>query len=356
MKDIINQIKRKKQVVGSLLLAVLVLGACSEMDDNFEPYIKNGEIIYTLKPLDVAVRSGNERVELTWKMTNIHNVTEAVVTYGEGDQDQVIVAIDGQQDTVKTVNISGLEENTYQFSVYTKNNSGLQSIKSENVTGIVYGESYRSGLIPRSSSVFFDRANNGYMDWSVGNDLTRKTEVKYTNMEGSEVVVEVGADQLQSTISNVSTVHPILRRTYYVPTPAVDGEETAIDEFASDWKPVSYSPYSGYYQSTGQMEHYGLSQPVTWQDFEKKYNMVDETTIVGRLGNNWPSSRGWKIRIKINEDNSLTLSPADGLSDTLEKVPDSVNAYDPSTKELTLNYRIRESGGYISFNETLVFQ
>ena len=57
------------------------ISSCNEMEDIHAPYIKDGETLYISKPQDMTVRSGNGRVEVSWRLTSIHNVDEAIISY-----------------------------------------------------------------------------------------------------------------------------------------------------------------------------------------------------------------------------------------------------------------------------------
>lgn len=334
------------------LLIVIGLYACDDMDDNFEQYIQNGEVLYLPRPLNVKTKSGNKRIEITWKLTSTHDVKEAVISWNDGN---LAVPVNAE-DTVKSVIIPDLAGGNYIFELYTRNNASNQSLVTDGIVGVVYDEKFRSSLKARPvEKIYFDDQNRGYMKFTPAGELTRDSEVRYIDLSGALKSITVKRDSIFVELPNIDATKGIAHRTFFVPTPSVNGVETSIDAFDSDWFNNTYSKFAGVYLSTGQMDHYQLAQPVTWVSFEKEYEMVNENTIIGRLGNNWPSSRNWKIIITVNGDNSIDLAPADGLSDTLEKVAYSVNAYNPATKEIVLNYRLFE-GGFVQFNETLVLK
>ena len=337
-----------------LLAFIIVTGlfSCDDFDDNFEQYIQNGEVLYLPRPLNVKTRPGNERIEITWKLTSTHDVKETVISWGDGD---LVVPVNAE-DTVKSVIIPDLAGSNYLFEMYTRNDAGHQSLVTDGIVGVVYDEKFRSSLKARPvEKIYFDNQNNGYVKFIPAGELTRDSEIKYIDLSGELRSIKVKRDSNFVELPNIDVTRGIEHRTLFVPTPAVDSVETSIDVFVSDWFSNTYSKFAGVYLSTGQMDHYQLALPVTWTIFEKEYEMINENTIIGRLGNNWPSSRNWKIRITINEDNSIDLAPSNGLSETLEKVAGSVNAYNPATKEIVLNYRIYESG-FVQLNETLVLK
>lgn len=111
--------------------------------------------------------------------------------------------------------------------------------------------------------------------------------------------------------------------------------------------------YEGAYQSVGSFDH--PSAGLRNFDYEKWLSTIDESTVEtihSDLG-----GAGYKMRIKINGDNSVdVMQYAGDGSEIGEVVPGMDNKYDPTTKTFTLNYRYMGGGGYRVISETLTLK
>ena len=105
--------------------------------------------------------------------------------------------------------------------------------------------------------------------------------------------------------------------------------------------------YDGEYHSKGTFTH-----PVNGPrniDRDKTLATIDISTVeteYADLGGN-----GWKMWLKINADNTVTLIPKSSASTAT--VQFGVNKYDPAAKAYTLNYKYAGSGGDRVVNEVI---
>src|SRR3546814_5891410 len=83
-----------KTAVRCLGLALVAWGlnACSEMDDTYDGFLKEGEIIYVQGADSLVIRPGYKRVELSWLALSDPTVTKAMVYWNNG-RDSVEVPI-----------------------------------------------------------------------------------------------------------------------------------------------------------------------------------------------------------------------------------------------------------------------
>ena len=142
--------KIKIYILPLSLLLLFAFFSCNDTYEFHEKYIEDGEIIYASKVDSLRTLPGNGRI------------------------------------------VTGLEEKSYEFDVYSKDEDGNESIKVT-VFGTVYGETYRANLQARElNSVTFNSDENVVsINLKPSSELTRSTEIKYTNLSGEETVVTV---------------------------------------------------------------------------------------------------------------------------------------------------------------------
>lgn len=220
-----------------LFLLVLVLGiiSCQDMDEVHEQYVADGEIIYTNKVDSLTTFAGKNRVKISGYITGGFNVNEVVVTWNKGLNQQVFPyqKSDEETDPIDLI-VTNLDEDNYEFNIYSKDEDGNKSIPVV-VFGSAYGENYQSNLEPRAvNKVSFDETNAEIV-LALSSELQRDTEFRFTDTNNTENIITVSAEDNQVILKNISLNNPISYRTYYVPTQAVEGEETSIDQFESDW-------------------------------------------------------------------------------------------------------------------------
>ena len=230
--------KIKIYILPLSLLLLFAFFSCNDTYEFHEKYIEDGEIIYASKVDSLRTLPGNGRIEIAGYLTKAFSVNEITVFWNKGENSQTFSYSKSQNDTDPLgLIVTGLEEKSYEFDVYSKDEDGNESIKVT-VFGTVYGETYRANLQARElNSVTFNSDENVVsINLKPSSELTRSTEIKYTNLSGEETVVTVMNSESDVILEQVNTMLPITYRTYYVPTEASeDGEETSIDEFDSDW-------------------------------------------------------------------------------------------------------------------------
>lgn len=231
-----NNIKYFKIIA---LIAIVTLISCNDVDYNYKDYLKQ-EILYTTKPDSLDVFVGNGRIKLVPHVSNAFSVSEFVVKWNNGEESQVFqFTKSGNVVDSPELIVTGLEEKSYSFELYSRDEDGNTSVKQDFFT-TSYGELYRSNLTARVIKSFVFDGVNGEINWLSSSSFERGSEVKFTDNNGDEVTVNIPVGENITTLTNVSIDSPISYRSYYVPTPYDEdkGVETSIDEFDSDWKPI----------------------------------------------------------------------------------------------------------------------
>lgn len=218
---------------------LFVVSSCSDTYDLHQKYLTEGETVYTNKVDSIVTLPGENRLKISGYISNAFNVKEIVVYWNNGEKSQKFPYTKSANFTdALDLIVTDLEENTYQFDVYSLDADGNKSVKVTTF-GTSYGETYRSNLEPRLLKSFYyaNGAKNATIKFNIKSELTRDTEVKFTNLNSEEVIVSVGKDEEQAVLENIDITKDVMYRTNYVPTVSneITGEETSIDEFASDW-------------------------------------------------------------------------------------------------------------------------
>lgn len=233
----------KYYTVALILSIFFVLTSCTDTFELHQKYLEDGETIYTNKVDTLSTFSGDKRIKIAGYISNAFNVSEIVVTWNKGKNSQTFPYAKSNNSTDKLeLIIDNLEEQAYQFEVYSKDANGNKSIKMT-IFGTVYGENYRSNLVARAINRFsFSMVDNSAtVNFKLSDELARRTEVKYTNLAGLEVIKTLAPEAVDIILDQLDVDKPVMYRTFYVPTAADDnGVETVLDAFGSDW--VTYNP------------------------------------------------------------------------------------------------------------------
>lgn len=140
------------------ILLLLLLSACSKMDDTYKQFIAQGEIPYAGAVDSVKVFPGKNRLQLSWLLTD-PQVTKAKIYWNnQSDSLDMVIKRVNEVDTVNVI-LSPMPEGAYSFDIYTFDDEGNKSIKVS-TTGQVYGDRYTSSLLPRpvKSAIYSDGA------------------------------------------------------------------------------------------------------------------------------------------------------------------------------------------------------
>lgn len=213
---------------------VVIISACSKIDDYKEKYMAGGSIIYSGKMDSVMIFSGRNRVKLTGLFTSDPNIVKyRVFTNSRQDSVEVQVKRTSGVDTANLI-ISNLTEGTQSFEIRTYDASGNSSVPVF-VTANVYGANYQSSLV-----------NRGVADASLQNDGSAKItwadvssdagviymEVKYTDTAGAihDTILPSVAANLVTNLPAIELGSTFEYKTAFLPNP------TAIDTFFTDFQ------------------------------------------------------------------------------------------------------------------------
>lgn len=237
----------KYYTVALIVSVFFILASCTDTFEVHEKYSKDGETIYTNKVDTLSTFSGDKRIKITGYISNAFNVNEIVVYWNKGKNSQTFPYAKSSNSTDKLeLIIDNLEEGPYQFEVYSKDSNGNKSVKMTTF-GTVYGETYKANLEARAINTFaFNMSDmTAKVKFKINDELTRTTEVRYTNMNGEEVIKTLAAEDSEVVLEELDSSKKVDYRTFYVPTPIDDmGEETVLDVLESNWKTYNFPAFS----------------------------------------------------------------------------------------------------------------
>ncbi len=233
------------------IICTLVCGvvSCDKMTDNYQEYLEGGEIIYPGKADSIQVHPGKYRVELQWLIMSDPSVSSATV-YWNNKQNFQKVAISRTTgiDTVKVI-LNDMEEQTYTFEVYTLDNEGNQSVKTE-VVGTVYGDKYRSTLLNRAIRSYNYSEEEGLtLHWEKADAGTVAEEIAYMDVNNHNRVLSFPVEQENVLLEGYNPDLGFNLSTVFMPdSMAIDTFKTVSEqiliEIAKTEKEVNKSLFS----------------------------------------------------------------------------------------------------------------
>jgi hypothetical protein len=211
------------------LLVCLVL-SCSDMDDNFEGYYKNGEITYAAKPKEIMALSGRYRVRL--QMTVSSYRTNLVRVYMNNRADSFDIPITKGLGVYEH-DVENLQEQGHLFQAVAYDEFGNKSLPME-VSARAYGDRYQQVLTNRAYKTVSTFENNSLtIKWSGPVEKEILSILEYTNTSGDPVVLELPVDSTRTILTDLSDVAKDLRyRTLFLP------DSTAIDTFYTEYRAI----------------------------------------------------------------------------------------------------------------------
>ncbi|HMR18981.1 MAG TPA: DUF4998 domain-containing protein [Sphingobacterium sp.] len=220
-----------KFCVGSVLLAlVFAVGGCSKMDNTYKQFLEDGMKVYIGKVDSIYVYPGNKRLQLGWLPPSDPKTTKARVYWNNGldSVDVPITRTEGRKDTIKVM-LNDFAEGTYVFDIYTLDNHGRKSLKTE-VVARVYGDNYKSSLLSRPiDSYEMTDDDELRIMWGTAPDLAvYGSQLVYEDSNGDIKTLFIPGDEAVTYMPSF-VPQTIAHRTVYLPTPL------AIDTFYTDY-------------------------------------------------------------------------------------------------------------------------
>lgn len=255
-----------KYILLALVVFTGVFAGCNKWDETFKEFIGDGEITYVGKADSLKVRGGKNRAELSWLFISDPKI-KGYKVYWNNRRDSIVVN-DFQRsqgvDSVKLM-ITDIDEGTHYFEIFTFDNSGHTSVKSE-VVGRVYGPSYERSLLNRGFTGFGRDTTDRILNWIAADPANISSKVTYVNADGETVEIPVGAEVTTTRLSNIPYYRSMLVQSAFIP------EKNALDTFYTVVDTIRFGP-----------------QPVNWNayDIVWGYNGTILSRLVNRVAASW---------------------------------------------------------------------
>lgn len=184
-----------------LFAALLLITAfgCDDMESIHDQYLQ-GEKIYAGKLDSLDVFSGYKRVKIVGLTRYLGNSNECTVTWE--DQSRLFTIQDKGSKQFEMI-VDGLQERSYEFTVFTTDELGNKSV-IQTTTGRAVGEIFKSTQQTRRITGFEFNDDNTIVNWAdqAESEYVIFTELKYENNNDEMTSVLVSADDAQTPIYN----------------------------------------------------------------------------------------------------------------------------------------------------------
>lgn len=214
-----------------VLSMVAILASCTKQDA-YKSFEKGGEISYPGKADSVIVHSGFKRLQLSVVLGNDPLVTQIKIYYNDR-QDSLTVPVTRTQgiDTVDVL-ISNLNEGNYNFDLYTFDSKNNKSVVT-NISGEVYGDSYKSSLVNRTLlSVTQSVTGSVLLNWGQPAAGEIGITLKYTDFNNVLKTVVVPPTTTLTELKDYKELTDLQYRSEYKP------DSLSYDTYAVDYATV----------------------------------------------------------------------------------------------------------------------
>lgn len=236
---VINRLLKFAGFLAIMYAITIHLSSCDKMTDNYQEFLKGGEIVYPGKADSLKVFPGKYRIGLSWLITSDPTITSAIVFWNAG-KDSTLVPIT-RTSGIDTVNVilENLQELPYTFNVVTLDSKGNKSINTE-IIGTVFGDIYRKRLLNRAIKGFTYTGNNMLtIQWVTADKGTLGEEIIYTDLNGASHTVISGVNSDEVQLEKYNPESGFSYTTVFTPdSMAIDTFKTAVEVIKPEIKKV----------------------------------------------------------------------------------------------------------------------
>jgi len=234
-----------------LLPFLLLYWGCDDYTSLHQPYIENGEIIYSVKVDSVLSYPGRDRIKIKAGFASAPNIKKIKIEWDEGAGSQTW-DVDGSNDSVfYEFMINDLEEKSYIFNLYSLDKDGNRSIRVDEFAS-VYGSKYEATLKNRSINDLELNSDSVVFNWAVAPSGLIYTDLNYTTTDGSAASIRIPADSsrivlddcsYQVKLQYISSFLPdtLSLDTFYCAETEIDLSNYPYELGKDDWTVASYS-------------------------------------------------------------------------------------------------------------------
>lgn len=216
-----------------IIVALVTLCNCSDMNDLHQPYLDRGETIYAAKPDSLISISGLNRVKLQWFVYSDLSINKARVFWNDKKDslDVAITVTQSETDTITTI-IENLPEGGYIFEVFNLDsfeNKSIPATRSARSLGDIYSSSLNNREVLSNNTT----ANNFVLTMSSSDPADYiYSEFIYFDINNVEHEAKLSIDNLRTLeipLGEIDISKNIRYRSVFQPF------DNAIDLFYTDY-------------------------------------------------------------------------------------------------------------------------
>ena len=218
----------KTKVYLYILATIALVVACEDMNSVHEDFIKNGEIIYAIKPDTTVAFPGRNRVLFKAGFVTAPYITQLKIDWENGLESKVF-DIEGKNDSVMyDLWIEGLKEKAYEFKLYALDHEGNRSVKINKFVS-AYGDKYEVTLQNRLiNSIRSYPPSAIIINWeSAARDMLF-AELIYKNQDGNTKTIRVKPEVNMTTLTDCDLTKDLVYKSVFLPV------KNALDTFYTE--------------------------------------------------------------------------------------------------------------------------
>lgn len=169
-----------------------ILSSCEKMDSSYVEFLEGGEKVYSGRPDSLIALAGHGRVKLLWDLIADPKIVKCKV-FWNNKKDSLEIPVTGVIGRKRfEVLIPGLSEGTYTFEVYSYDDKGNRSIRTEAI-GNVYGDTFFASITnrPLDSAVYVIEPKKLAVTWFGANAQVAVIDLVYTNLASKEKTIHI---------------------------------------------------------------------------------------------------------------------------------------------------------------------
>jgi hypothetical protein len=226
--------KMRKTIIPILSSIVLILiSACSDMNELHDKYLKDGETIYIAKFDSMYLYPGRERVMMKYWLSD-PKAKKCVIKWALGN-DSIIKDIDVTPlDKPGYLFIENLNEGSVSFDIINRDKEFKFASVKDSYTLTVYGDNFQATLLNVSIKNLKYSSSKSELryTWAGDYDNTIGYQLKYTDKMGTPIDTLLSVVNRNVVLKQFPSGGSFEYRTLYLPEP------TAIDTFYTDYRKV----------------------------------------------------------------------------------------------------------------------
>lgn len=221
-----------------LLMGLIFLVSCSDMNDIQQEYLDQGENIYVGKADSLLVNGGYNRVQIQGWMHYAKSADKCVIRWKNGEKsDSIIISSTEWQatDTLRIL-IDNLEEGAQRFFVQTYDKEGNKSLNVE-CNGYVYGDNYILTATPKIITLMTPKPEGPIvLTWSMSDEAVF-VDLKYESDDNSMKTMRIPAAEAETILADWKLGGNVETRTVLVP------EVAALDTLYTAWTQLEFPEF-----------------------------------------------------------------------------------------------------------------